>query len=88
MKRKCLYSQYPESEFESFIVVIHKKGDINNPDNYKGILLKYVLRIYIYDMSSERKLFSLQSAKSCICLLSYKMGSCDLILKTLEFVFH
>ena len=32
--------EYPESWCESLIVVLHKKGDINNTDHYRGISLQ------------------------------------------------
>ena len=41
--RLFVTGEYPDSWCESLIVVIHKKGDINNTDNYWGISLQNVL---------------------------------------------
>jgi len=39
--------EYPDSWTESLIVTLHKKGDVNNTDNYRGISLQNVLsKIY------------------------------------------
>ena len=34
--------EYPDKWCEAIIVPIHKKGDVNNPNNYRGIALNLV----------------------------------------------
>ena len=38
------YSFFPEDWSTSLITPIHKKGDTNNPNNYRGISLQPVIR--------------------------------------------
>ena len=40
--------QYPAAWGEAIIVPIHKKGDINNPSNYRGIaLLSCISKVFM-----------------------------------------
>ena len=47
--RIFISGQYPEAWTEAIIHPLHKKGDRNNPDNYKGIsLLNICIKLYSY----------------------------------------
>ena len=43
----CIYGDIPEEWRTAIVIPIHKKGDRNNPDNYRGIsLLNTGYKIY------------------------------------------
>ena len=47
-------SQFPSEWTKAIIIPLHKKGDVNNPDNYRGIsLLSVVSKVYTHIINSR-----------------------------------
>ena len=47
-------SQFPSEWTKAIIIPLHKKGDVNNPDNYRGIsLLSVVSKVYTHIIKSR-----------------------------------
>jgi len=47
-------SQFPSEWTKGLIIPLHKKGDINNPDNYRGIsLLSVISKVYTRIINSR-----------------------------------
>jgi len=51
----CIYGDIPEEWRTAFVIPIHKKGDRNNPDNYRGISLLNT-RYKIYSKITAKRL--------------------------------
>ena len=67
--------EYPESWCESLIVVLHKKGDINNTDNYRGISLQNVLsKLYCAVLVSRLNFFAYMYQKISESQSGFKAG--------------
>ena len=47
-------SQFPSEWTKAIIIPLHKKGDINNPDNYRGIsLLSVISKVYTHIINNR-----------------------------------
>ena len=47
-------SQFPSEWTEAIIIPLHKKGDVNNPDNYRGIsLLSVIIKVYTHIINNR-----------------------------------
>jgi hypothetical protein len=73
--RLFVTKEYPASWCESLIVVLHKKGDVNSTDNYRGISLQNVLsKLYCSVLVARLNFFAYMYQKISESQSGFKVG--------------